>query len=76
MTPLPTNPNAVILVDTENKIVATASNISEDFIVKVVTERSAFVAEAANKPFDSTRPPQPVQVLSSAASKARYAAKP
>lgn len=53
------NPNAVILMDTENKIVATASNISEDFTVKIVTERSAFVAEAANKPFNSTRLPQP-----------------
>lgn len=75
MTPLPTNPNAVALVGTKGEILEVASNIAPDFQLKLVTTRSEFRDEACNKPFDSTRPAQEPQTLSSAASKARYATK-
>lgn len=63
MIPLCVNPNAVILVDTKGEVIAVASNISPDFKVKIVHERSEYVAEANTRPFDSTIPPQPEQPL-------------
>ena len=75
MIPLPSNPNAVALVGTKGEVLAVAQNIAPDFKLKLVTDRADFEAEAANKHFDDTRPPQPEQVHSSAASKARYAVK-
>jgi hypothetical protein len=75
MTPLPTNPNAVALVGTKGEILEVASNIDADFQIKLVKTRDEFRTEAANKPFRTDRPPQEPQVLSSAASKARYATK-
>lgn len=72
---IPNNPNSVVLLDPQGNQIAEANNIAPDFQVKIVCDRAEFEAEAANKPFDSTRPVQPQQTLSSAASKARYAAK-
>lgn len=74
MTPLCVNPRAVILVDERNRPCAIASNVAPDLEIVVTNDRSQFEDEAANKPFDSTRPPQPQQTLSSAASAARHAA--
>lgn len=73
MTPLTTNPKAVILEDPQGKCIATASNVAPDLEILVTRDRAVYEQEAANKPFDTTRPPQPEQVHSSAASKARYA---
>ena len=74
MIPLPVGPNAVALVNGQYEVIAVASNISQDFTVKIVTNAASFKAEAANKTFDTTRPVQPVQTLSSAASAARHKA--
>ena len=70
---IPQDPNAVILLDPQGKVIASANNIDPEFRFKVVRDRAEFEAEAANKPFDTTRPVQEHQTLSSAASKARYA---
>lgn len=72
MTPIPSNPNAVALVDYQGNVIALASNIAPDFVLTTVTRRSAFIMAAANKPFDSTRKQPEEQVMSSAASHARY----
>jgi len=72
MIPLPVGPNAVVRIGDNDEIINTASNISSDFTVLVVRSEAEFKTEAANKTFDSTRPVQPVQVLSSAASAARH----
>ncbi len=69
---VPNNPNAVALLGTKGEILAVAQNVAPDFQLKLVTDRAEFEAEAANKPFDTTRPVQEQQTLSSAASKARY----
>jgi len=70
---IPNNPNSVILLDPQGNQIAEANNIAPDFQVKVVRDRGEFEREAANKPFDTTRPVQEQQTLSSAASKARNA---
>jgi hypothetical protein len=56
MTPLPQNPNAVALLGTKGEILEIASNIGPDFQLKLVKTRSEFNDEAANKPFDTSRP--------------------
>lgn len=67
MTPLPCNPTVVILLNknADGLVEAVASNIDPDLNVKVVTTVVDFNNEACNKPFDSTRPRQPEQVLAS-----------
>ena len=63
MTPLTTNPNAVILLNPEGRIEAVASNVAPDLKVVITSDRATFADEAANKPFDTTRPVQPEQVM-------------
>lgn len=70
---IPNNPNAVALLGTKGELLEVAQNIAPDFELKLVTDRGEFEAEAANKPFDTSRPHEERQVLSSAANKARYA---
>lgn len=74
---IPENPTVVILLNKnrEGLIEAVANNIAPELTVKVVTTVVDFNNEAANKPFDTGRPPQEQMTLSAAASKARYAAK-
>ena len=72
---IPQDPNAVVLLDTQGNVIASANNIDPEFRFTVVRDRNEFKDLAANKPFDTTRPVQPQQTLSSAASKARYAVK-
>lgn len=74
MTPLPQNPSVAILVDEQNRPCAIASNIDPDLKVVVTNDRSIYEDEAAGKPFESSRPRQEPQTLSSAASAARHAA--
>ena len=69
---VPNNPNAVALLGTKGELLEVAQNIAPDFELKLVTDRGEFEAEAANKPFDTSRPHEERQVLSSAASKDRY----
>ena len=75
MTPLTANPNAVLLVDAENRILGLASNIASDLKILVTRDPAVYADEAANKPFDTDRPLPPDMVMSSKASKARYPAK-
>lgn len=74
MTPLTVNPSVVILIDGNGNVRATASNISSDLNVIVTGYRRTFKDAAGNKPFNSLRPVAvSEQVMSMAASKARYA---
>ena len=54
MTPLPTNPKVVILINEGGNTVKIASNIAElpELDVKVVYTQLEFDAEAAGKPFN------------------------
>lgn len=62
MTPMPVNP--VVVVQIENgRVINTASNIGNDLTVVAVDNATAFNTEAAGKPFNSTLPIQPTQVL-------------
>ena len=63
MIPLPQNPTVVLRRDIFGEIVAIASNVSDDIRVILVDTDTDFKREAANQPFDTTRPVQPVQVL-------------
>lgn len=72
MTPLSINPSVVILMDEQHRPCAIASNIDPNVKVVVTNDRSVFTDESAGMPFDSSRPRQPQQTLSSAASKARH----
>ena len=64
MYPLPVNPTVVVRIDSNGQnVLAVASNIDADLKVVIVKDDASFAEEAANKPFDSTRPPQPHQVL-------------
>ena len=55
MTPIPTNPTVVVLINKAGNVSATASNISE---MKVVATYSAteFVQESCNRAFIDTAP--------------------
>lgn len=63
MTPLTENPTVVVRVSPDGKLVDVASNVSQDLKVVIVGSATAYADEAANKPFDTTRPVQPTQVL-------------
>lgn len=75
MTPLTVNPSVVVLVDPSGKPIATATNVAPDLEVIITNDRGEYEQEAANKPFDTTRPVQEQQVLSSEASAKRHAKK-
>ena len=59
----------------DGQVRAKANNIASDLNVIYVNSTSDFNEAAANQPFNSTSPLPPQETLSSAASKARYAAK-
>lgn len=72
MTPLTNNPTVVLLV-INGEVRATATNVAPDLNVVVVDNVTAFDKNALGRPFNSTLPVQEEQVMSSKASKARYA---
>lgn len=62
MTPLPVNPNVVVLIqvtDTGVPVVTYASNIAPDLQVKVVGSPAEFAEETCNLPFTTTNPAPP-----------------
>ena len=65
MTPLTTNPTAVVLTDNDGKVLATATNVAPDLNLIVTRDLAVFKAEAANKPFDTTRPVAPESAFTS-----------
>jgi hypothetical protein len=67
---IPQVPNAVVLLDPQNNVIATANNVDKDFRLVITRDRGEYETLAANKPFDNTRPEQPQQVLSQKASHA------
>lgn len=75
MTPTAINPKVVILLNKNapNLVEAFATNVDPELKVEVVTTVTDFNNASAGVTFNSTRPLPPPQVLSSAASKARYA---
>lgn len=73
MTPTANNPTVVVLVK-DGKVWATATNVDPDLNVVVVKD-TEFAVAALGLSFNSMTPLKQTQVLSSAASKARYAAK-
>lgn len=56
MTPLPTNPTVVVLVDNEGTPRATASNVAEDLKVVVTRDWVTFGKESCNRPFKNLDP--------------------
>ena len=72
MTPFPNKPTVVVLTDKNGKVAAVASNLAAfdpeganpDRLAVVLTDNvNVFNANSDNKPFNSTLPEQPVQVL-------------
>jgi hypothetical protein len=63
MTPMPDKPTVALRLDQQGRVTAVASNISPDLEIVITRDANTFKDEAANKPFDTTRPPQPAQVL-------------
>ena len=57
---MPENPTVALRLDQQGRVTAIASNLSPDLTVVITRDNDTFKAEAANKPFDTTRPPQPV----------------
>lgn len=72
MTPAVINPRAVVLVDIDGKVAATATNIDPELVVEVVTNRSDFNTKAEGMTFNDTRPLPPQQPLNSAFRKGKY----
>jgi hypothetical protein len=60
---IPENPRVVIRVNGKGNVASVASNIAPDLTVELVREPADYQDLAANCPFDTTRPVQPVQVL-------------
>ncbi len=56
MIPLPEYPRVVIRVDSKGNVLAVASNISADLKVLTCLTDVQYKYDAANKPFDTTRP--------------------
>jgi hypothetical protein len=56
MTPLPTNPNVVILVNAEGKVEAVATNVAPELNVTVTTNPTTYNEAALGKPFNTARP--------------------
>ena len=79
---IPENPTVVLqmskdgiwLTDTITAVIRSANNIAYDINIVLVPDKETFDKEAANQPFNTERP-LTQGVLSSAASKARYAAR-
>jgi hypothetical protein len=67
MTPLPEKPTVALRLDQQGRVFAVASNISPDLEIVITRDANVFKDEAANKPFDTLRPPQFVQVLAQGA---------
>jgi hypothetical protein len=74
MTPLTVNPKVVLLVIC-GEVRAKATNIASDLETVVVNDPHEFFLASLGMPFNSTLPVMEEQVMSSKASKARYAAK-
>lgn len=58
MTPLTTNPNVVVLVDINGDVLATATNVAPDLLVKVIVNvddacRTDFDTAAEGLPFNT-----------------------
>ena len=54
-------------------IINVASNVAPDLKVVLVGNNDEWLNASSGQPFSNSRTPQPVQVMSSKASKARYA---
>jgi len=54
MTPLPVNPNVLILVDKEGKVLEAATNVAPDLKVTVTSDLAVFNEEAKGKTFRQT----------------------
>jgi hypothetical protein len=54
MTPLPTNPTVVALVDENGVLIRIATNVAEDLAVVTTTSKDVFNTEALGKPFNFT----------------------
>ena len=74
MIPLTNSPTVVLLV-IKGEVRATATNVAPDLKVAVVSDPHEFFLGALGMPFNSTLPVEEEQVMSSKASKARYAPK-
>ena len=55
MTPLPTNPTVVVLLNPEGKLEAYATNVAMDLEVKVATTLDEYRELALGKTFDTAR---------------------
>jgi hypothetical protein len=72
---IPENPTVVLQVSKDGTaVIRSANNIDRNLNIVLVLDRDTFCENAANQPFNSLLP-QTQGVLSSAASKARYATK-
>ena len=72
---IPENPTVVLQVSKDGTaVIRSANNIDRNINIVLVPDKDAFDDKAANQPFNTDRP-LTQGVLSSAASKARYATK-
>ena len=72
---IPNNPTVVLQMSKDGSaVIRSANNIDRDINIVLVDSQTGFIDAAANQPFNSTIPLDQ-EVLSSAASKARYAVK-
>ena len=60
---IPENPRAVVLVNDDGEIAATASNLGYDLMVQVVYSKASFEFLSQGLLFDSRRDTFPPQVL-------------
>ena len=60
---IPNNPTVILRMDEDGRVKAIANNISQEINVVIVRNDDLFKDEAANQPFNTNRPPDPVQVL-------------
>ena len=63
MIALSSDPIVVIELNHRGQIKSIASNISNNLNVVVCNNQALFKEEAKGKPFDTTRPIQPIQIL-------------
>ena len=62
MTPLPVNPIVVVRISIDGIVEDVATNVSPDLKVVFTLDKEWFEAEAANKPFSTTRPVEGVNL--------------
>jgi hypothetical protein len=74
---IPESPTVILQMSRDGTaVVRSANNVSRDINIVLVQSATEFIEAAANQPFNSTINAARVQcVLSSAASKSRYAVK-